>query len=135
MLVGMKRVEIGDAIDAEQHGLAVDDELLAVILQRRLDNPRIAVGPVVAAAGDQANAIPLALQAEAIAVLLHFVQPDRVIGDGGRHGGQAKFEGAGHCRNGVAGECQIAGPDWNCESHKSPSRVRFRAELSHTPGG
>ena len=38
------------------------------VLQRRFDNPRIAVGPVGAAAGDQAHAIPLALHAEDIVI-------------------------------------------------------------------
>jgi len=58
----LQGVEIGDAVAVEHHGLAVDDELLMAALQRRYDNPRIAVGPVVAAAGDQAQAIPVALQ-------------------------------------------------------------------------
>ena len=33
------------------------------VLQRRLDDPRIAVGPVIAAASDQADAIAVALPA------------------------------------------------------------------------
>jgi len=59
------------------------------VLQRRLDDPGIAIGPVVAASGDQANAIPLALQTEAVAVVLNLVQPDRAIGDTGLAGRQA----------------------------------------------
>jgi len=55
--------EIGDAIDTEHDRLAVNDELPMPVLQRRLDDPGIAIGPVIAASGDQANAIPLALQA------------------------------------------------------------------------
>jgi hypothetical protein len=38
----LERVEIGDAVAVEHHGLAVDDELLMAVLQRRFDNPRIA---------------------------------------------------------------------------------------------
>jgi hypothetical protein len=63
-------VEVGDAVDTEHDRLAVNDELLEPDLQRRLDDPQIAIGSVVAASGDQAGAIPLALQAEAIAVVL-----------------------------------------------------------------
>src|SRR5215471_20880908 len=62
----LERVEVGDAVDVEHDSLAVDDELPMAVLQRRFDNPRIAIGPVVAAAGDQAHVVPIALQAEAI---------------------------------------------------------------------
>src|SRR5215468_2257866 len=96
----MQRVEVSDAVAVEHDGLAIDDELLMAVLQRRFDNPRIAVGPVVAAAGDQAHAIPLALYAEAMAVVPYFMQPDRMIRDGGRHGGQAGFERAHRCNGG-----------------------------------
>ena len=82
----MQGAEVRDAVEGEQHGLAVDDELLMPVLARDLDDPRIAVAPVGAAARDQADAIPLALEAKTIAVVLHFVQPDQAIGDGGRSG-------------------------------------------------
>jgi len=49
MPAGMQRVEIGDAIDAEHDGLAVDDEAGLPHLARRLHDPRITVGKVVAA--------------------------------------------------------------------------------------
>jgi hypothetical protein len=62
-------VEVGDAAEAEHDCLAVDDELPMPVLQRRLDDPREAIGPVVRAARDQANAIPVALQAQALAVV------------------------------------------------------------------
>jgi hypothetical protein len=39
----MQRIEVGDAVDAEHHGLAVDHELIVPVVQRRFDNPRIAV--------------------------------------------------------------------------------------------
>jgi hypothetical protein len=39
VLAGMQRVEIGNAVNAEHHGLTVDDELLAPVLQRGLDDP------------------------------------------------------------------------------------------------
>jgi hypothetical protein len=43
MLPAMQGVEIGDTIDAEYDGLAVDHELLDSTLERRLDDPRVAL--------------------------------------------------------------------------------------------
>jgi hypothetical protein len=40
MLARVQGVEVGDAIDAEHDGLAVDDEPLASVLQRGLSEPR-----------------------------------------------------------------------------------------------
>jgi hypothetical protein len=57
-------VEVSDAVDTEHDSLAVNDELPMPVLKRRLDDPGIAIGPVVAASGDQANATAVALQAE-----------------------------------------------------------------------
>jgi hypothetical protein len=48
----MKRLKIRDAVDAENDGLAVDDEMLLPVLQRGFDDPGIALGPVIAVAGD-----------------------------------------------------------------------------------
>jgi len=45
----MQRVEIGDAIDAEYHGLAVDHKLTGAVFQGGLTDP--------AAAGDQPHAV------------------------------------------------------------------------------
>lgn len=53
VLAGMQRVEIGDAIDAENYRLAVDDEMLLPLLERRLGNPRIALGPIGPVPGEQ----------------------------------------------------------------------------------
>ena len=44
-------VEIGNAVDTEHDRLFVDDELRMLVLQRGLDDPGIAIGPVVAASG------------------------------------------------------------------------------------
>src|SRR5437763_4634909 len=70
----MQRVEIGDAVSAEHHGLAVDDELLLLILERGFDNPWISLGPVIAVAADQAHARAVALDAQAVTVICYFVQ-------------------------------------------------------------
>ena len=43
----VRGIEIGDAIDAKDDLLAVDDELLVPVLQRSLDDPGVAIGPVV----------------------------------------------------------------------------------------
>jgi hypothetical protein len=42
----MQGIEARDAVEGEQYSLAIDDELLAPVLGRGLDDPRIAVGPV-----------------------------------------------------------------------------------------
>jgi hypothetical protein len=36
----MQGVEVGNTIDPEDDGLAIDNELLLPVLQRGLDNPR-----------------------------------------------------------------------------------------------
>jgi len=56
----MQRIEIGDAVDAEDNGLAIDDELLMPVPQRALDDPRITAAPVVAVPGNQAHAVAIA---------------------------------------------------------------------------
>ena len=72
---GMDGVEIRDAVNAENDRLAIDDELLVSVLQRRLDDPRITLCSVVAAARDQAHASAVALDAETVADIFHFVNP------------------------------------------------------------
>src|ERR1035438_6318421 len=57
MLPRVQGVEVGNTIDAEDNGLAVNDELLLAVLQRGLDDPGIALGPVVSVAGYQAHAV------------------------------------------------------------------------------
>jgi hypothetical protein len=50
VLAGMKRVEIRDVVNAEYDGFTIEDKLLVPVLQRGLDDPRITLRPVVAAA-------------------------------------------------------------------------------------
>jgi hypothetical protein len=69
----MKRIEIGNAVDAEDDSLAIDDELLSPILQRGLDDPGIALCLVIAAAGDQAHPVSIALDAEAGTIMFDSV--------------------------------------------------------------
>src|SRR5215467_9758012 len=62
------------------------------------------------------------------------MQPDRMIRDGGRHGGKAKFKRAHRC-NGVAGSPQIAGLVGNCESLAPfPLRVQELNEVGLVGG-
>ena len=75
MLARVQRVEIGDAIDAEDHRLAIDDELLDPVLERGFDNPRIAVRPIVPVAGNQPHAIAIPLDAQPVTVVLDLVEP------------------------------------------------------------
>jgi hypothetical protein len=53
VLAVMQCVEIGDAIDAER--LAVDHELPMSDLQRRVDDPWVSAGPMVAAVATSAE--------------------------------------------------------------------------------
>jgi len=61
VLARVQVVEVGDAVNAEHDRFAVDDELLDAVLARRLGDPRIALGPVIAAPRDQPDAIAVAL--------------------------------------------------------------------------
>ena len=88
----VQAVEIGDAVDAEQHGLAIDDERAVAIAQRGLDDQRIAIAPVMAVAGEQPHALAVALDDQAVAVVLDFVDPFRPVGDFGAAGRNAGLE-------------------------------------------
>jgi len=61
-----------------------------------LDDPGIALGPVITVPGEQPHAIAVALQAQPIAVVLDFVKPFGTKGDLGGPGGDAKLKFAGH---------------------------------------
>ena len=77
----MQRVEIRDAIDAQDTCFAVDHKLLDAVLQGGLGNPGIALGLVMTAPGDQPHPIAVTLDADAEAVLLDFVKPLRACRD------------------------------------------------------
>jgi hypothetical protein len=96
VLARMQRVEIGDAVDGKDDGLAIDDELLVSVLQRRLDDPRIALSPIVSAARDQTHAIAVALDPQAVAVIFDLVEPIRAVGDFCTSGRNAKLKRLKH---------------------------------------
>src|SRR4051794_11550594 len=81
MRAAVESIEVGNPVDAENHGLAIEREPLLPDLARGLNDPWIPVGPVVAASGDQANAVAVALQPEPVAVVLDLVEPVRAGGD------------------------------------------------------
>ena len=49
----MQPVEVGHAVDAEQHRLAIDHERVRAVLQCGLGDQGITISPVVAVAGEQ----------------------------------------------------------------------------------
>ena len=50
VLAAVQAVEIGPAVDAEQHGLAIEDERAVAVAQRSLGDQREAIALVVAVA-------------------------------------------------------------------------------------
>ena len=78
----MQGVEIGVAVNAQDHGLAVQDKPLLPDLACRLDDPWVPASPIEAVAGEQAYAITVTLYAKAITVVFYFVKPFGA----GRHG-------------------------------------------------
>ena len=78
------------------HGLAVEDEPLLADLARGFHDPRIAIGPVVTASCDQADAVAVPLQPEPVAVLFDLMEPVGAVWDGGGFGGEAELKRAEH---------------------------------------
>ena len=83
MLARVQAVKIGNAVDAKQHGLAVENKLPAADTLRGLDDERIAIGPIVAIASEQPAADPAALCHQPEAVQFDFMQPVRPRGRAG----------------------------------------------------
>jgi hypothetical protein len=81
MATGMQLVEVGHAVDTEQHRFAIDHERAGAVLQRGLPDQGVALGPVVAVAGEQPYALALALDDQAIAVVLDLMEPLRPGGN------------------------------------------------------
>ena len=70
------------------------DSARAAVAQRRLGDERKPARLVVAVAGEQANALALALNDQAVAVVLDFVDPFRAMGNrrgAGRQAGLKMF--------------------------------------------
>ena len=69
----VQRIEVGNAVDPEHQGLAIDDVLPDAVLQRGFDDPRIAVGPVITVARDQPHPLVFADNDETVAVVFNLV--------------------------------------------------------------
>ena len=109
---------IGNAVDAKNYRLAIDDELLNPVLQRGFDNPWITPGPVIAVARDQPRAVAVALDPKAIAVIFDFVEPLRCV---------EPWFPVSRCRNRTRYSCsEDRGRMRNCE----PSRRKPLDEIA-----
>ena len=104
VLARMQGIEIGDAVHTEHDRFAVDYELAVLVLQSGLDDdPGIAAAPFGAVAAEEAHAVAVALNDQAIAVIFDFVQPNRRRGDArpsGREAGQERRSHAAEDRRG-----------------------------------
>ena len=77
VLAGKQGIEIRDAIDAQDDGLAIDHKVLLPVLQRALDNPGKAVGPVVAVARQKTHPFVIPDDDQPVAVILDLMEPFR----------------------------------------------------------
>ena len=71
----MQSIEVGSTINTEQYRFAVDYKRGAPIAQGGFNDDRILIRPVVAVAGEQANALPVPLDDQSIAIVLDLVEP------------------------------------------------------------
>jgi hypothetical protein len=67
----MQAVEIRDAVHAQQHRLAIDHKRTGEVAQRA----EIPIASIVAVAGEQAHALALELDDQAIALMFDFMEP------------------------------------------------------------
>ena len=74
----MEAGKVGDAIDAQQHGFAVDNKMVRFDPPGTFRDERITAAPVVSIAGPEAHALALPLNDQAVAVMLHSMQPIRM---------------------------------------------------------
>jgi hypothetical protein len=70
MPAGMQHVKIGNAVDAKDHGFAVDHKLTDAVFQSGLTDPREAARPVIATTADQPHAVAVTLDANTVAIVL-----------------------------------------------------------------
>jgi hypothetical protein len=78
-------VKVRGPIDPKHFRLAIDDKMLLRVLQRRLNDPRITIGPVVTIPGEQAHSAILPHHQHAASIAFHFMDPvgsSRNLGSG-----------------------------------------------------
>ena len=93
VLPGVQRVEVGYAVHAEHHRLAIDHEPLLTDLAL----PRRSTGSassVIAAARYQPDAVTIPLNAEAVPIILDLVKPVGAVWNDLGPGGQAELKHA-----------------------------------------
>jgi hypothetical protein len=114
MPAGMKRVKIWSAINAENDRLAVDDKMLLPVRQRGFDDPGIALALVVPALRKQPHAIVIALNPQAITVVLDLVKPFWTGGNLGSAGRNAEFKRLTHVLQDrrYAEKCESSAETW-----------------------
>src|SRR5262249_29661118 len=107
----------------------IDDEMLLPVLQRALDDPGEAAGPVVAVTRDQPHALALADNDQAVAVVFDLVEPSGARRHRLTDGRDAGRIGASHSRKivirnkiqnsrkrpGAASQCAMRG-EWLCRA-------------------
>ncbi|WFU14382.1 hypothetical protein [Bradyrhizobium sp. CB3481] len=71
----MEAVEIGSPINTDQHSFAIDNEGADPVAQRGLNDQQKSITPIVAVAREQPHSLALALDDQAIAIMLDFVDP------------------------------------------------------------
>ena len=70
VLAAVQAIEVGDAVDAEQHGFSIQDEGVGPVTQSGFGDPRIPAAPVVAVPGPQPHGLALPLNDQAVAIVL-----------------------------------------------------------------
>src|SRR5207248_11573029 len=79
----VQALEIGDPVRTEHNGFSINDEGGFPEPERGLNNQRVTIGPIIAATGQQPDALAFTLDNQAIAIMLYFVKPIRPGGDFG----------------------------------------------------
>jgi hypothetical protein len=72
-----QRMEVRRAIVAGDHRLAIDQERRCLDAEGSIDDGRETIGPVMAVAGEAADAGAILAHRQAVAVMLDFVDPQR----------------------------------------------------------
>ena len=81
VLAAVQAVEIGAAVDTKQHGFAIDHERAVAVAQVSLCDLRKPARPVVAVPRPKPHPLAVALDDQAVAVVLDFVDPFRAVGN------------------------------------------------------
>jgi hypothetical protein len=90
----MQGVKDGNAVLAGDHRLAIQEERLGAQLGGGRGDGGISIGPVIAAAGEQANGVAVPAHDQRLAVVLDLVNPTRPRGGLGGQGRNAGIDEA-----------------------------------------